>query len=140
MRNFYGRLPFSKGKTNGTYAEINEDDYDPYGPWKNHDLDPAKSYQSTYNEKTGVGYQSCGASRLIQKESEYKMEIKSGQSYLVSTGYKMYESSRDDTVDTEKDGDPFEFIFIYSDSAEDRGNGMIVGLSALLTGLYILII
>ena len=68
------------------------------------------------------------------------MEIKSGQSYLVSTGYKMYESSRDDTVDTEKDGDPFEFIFIYSDSAEDRGNGMIVGLTALLTGLYILII
>ena len=118
MRNFYGKLQFGEGQTNGTYGEINAADYDHEGPWKNHDLDPAKSYQSTYNEKTGVGYQSCGASRLIQKDSSYKMEIKSGQTYLVSTGYKIYESSRDDTVDLEKDGVPFEFSFFYSDTVE----------------------
>ena len=78
MRNFYGKLSFREGKTNGTYGEINESDYDVNGPWKNHDLDPAKSYQSTFNERTGVGYQSCGASRIISEDSQYKMEIKSG--------------------------------------------------------------
>ena len=52
------------------------------------------------------------------------MDIKSGQSYLVSTGYKIYESSRDDTVDREKDGAPFEFTFFHSEKSEGGAEKM----------------
>ena len=34
VRNYYGGLSFAAGATeDGTYSEINEDDYDPDGPW-----------------------------------------------------------------------------------------------------------
>ena len=55
VRNYYGGLPFTVGATEGTYSEINEDDYEPDGPWQNHDIDFAKSYRSVYNVDTGVG-------------------------------------------------------------------------------------
>ena len=122
VRNYYGDLSFKVGKsTEGTYSGINEADYVVDGPWKNNDLDPERSYKSTYNEDTGVGTQNCGASRVIKNDSTYEMEIKSSQMYLVSTGYKIYSSARDKTVDKEKDGMPFEFIFKYSEKAESAG-------------------
>ena len=104
VRNYYGELSFKVGKsTKGTYSEINGEDYDMDGPWKNNDLDPEKSYKSTYNEDTGLGTQNCGASRVITNDSSYKMEIKSSQRYLVSTGYKIYSSTRDEEVKAEKE-------------------------------------
>ena len=70
VRNFYGELSFKAEKSvTGTYSEINEDDYDVDGPWKNNDLDPEKSYKSTYNVDTGVGSQHCGASRVISNDT-----------------------------------------------------------------------
>ena len=80
VRNYYGGLSFAVGEsTDGTYSEINEADYDPDGPWQNHDVDPANSYKSLYNVDTGVGIQSCQASRIISSGDDYKsqMEIKS---------------------------------------------------------------
>ena len=47
------------------------------------------------------------------------MEIKSGQTYLVNTGYKIYSSPRDDSIDKEKDGEPFEFVINFSTSDDN---------------------
>ena len=71
VRNYYGSLLFAAGSSaRGTYSEINGEDFDADGPWKNHDEDPAKSYKSTYNTSTGTGAQNCGASRILSNSDD----------------------------------------------------------------------
>ena len=65
------------------------------------------------------------------------MEIKSEQTYPVSIGYKIYSSSRDDTIDEEKDGNTFEFNFKYGD-AWDEGVNTTLTFAAVASMLWLL--
>ena len=65
------------------------------------------------------------------------MEIKSDWTYPVAVGYKIFTSTRDDKVDEEKDGSPFEFNFKYGESW-DGGIISTVTLSALASALTLM--
>ena len=59
------------------------------------------------------------------------MEIKSGQTYLVNTGYKLYSSATDDEVNEEKDGNPFEFMLVFGPDSDNGGTELINTLTSL---------
>ena len=62
------------------------------------------------------------------------MEIKSEWTYPVAVGYKIFSSTRDDKVDEERDGSPFEFNFKYGESW-DGAITSAVALSAIASTL-----
>ena len=65
------------------------------------------------------------------------MEIKSEWTYPVAVGYKIFSSTRDDKVDEERDGSPFEFSFKYGESW-DSAITCVVALSAIASTLTLL--
>ena len=85
--------------------------------------------------------QKCTAAHIFTKDDPiYAMDIRMRQFYSVQTGYKIWSSKDDPTVDRLKDGDIMEFM--YSRHLRQPINEQAILLSSTLVwalSLYILI-
>ena len=133
--NYYGELPFTK-MSNGTkdkkYGEINFEDHDFTGPWTADTKDPERIYASTYQK--GRMSQACGASRYVfLNHPTFKMDLKRNTSYMVQTGYKIWQDGVLSTeLSVQEDGVPFEILFEDTASADLAESGCFsLSLSAL---------
>ena len=116
VQNYYGGMTFLKGSAIGKIDELNTEDLLTEGPWT------SNAEPLTMQEKFGkihtfsLDSQRCTVARPVGlndgiSDPRAIMDLKEGVPYMIQTGYKIWSSENDETINYEEDGQPFELLW-----------------------------